>query len=788
MKNKNRRLDYIYVGLLIIIYSFILLFILKGGKYTLGSKIDFYCQHFTIPDYFRTLFLKTRDFFPDFAFNLGGGTNIYNFSYYGLLSPLFFFSLLMPKIPMVYVVNIYMFLVVISSIILFYRYLRKDGETPFLSFILSLIFLTSGPFIFHTHRHIMFVMYMPFLIMGYYGIDRLLKKKNGLLLTVSSALIIFSNYYFSVSALVSLFIYGIYRYFKLRQYNKKDFIKYLLILILHMLLGVLTASVLLLPSASVLLNGRTGMANKISLLRLLSPRNFFLYTAYCMGFTLIVLIGLISTAFEGKKEDKALAIFLILTGIIPLINYPLNGFLYINGKALIPFVPLVLMATRGYFRKITTKGEYKKYYTYYIIISSIIFSIIVNKNDKLISRKRHKYLRSGRYITEYKKILEDEDFYRINTSLLGSYHLNRIEDIREYKTAMYSSTFSNDFHNSYKKQFNTSALYTNNLVTGVFNDFIFNAYMGEKYVMARENLEDFYEKIGEYSDVGVYKNKYYLPIMYATDRLYNSKDLDKEGYPLRAIYTYGGYVNDKVKTSSEIKEITKEELKLQGNKDVKIKEDLDTYKIKTEKDSFLDVPVDSKYKDKLVFINFKIMDDAPCTQEFVRVRINNITNVVTCHKSSYFNQNNTFHFEVVPRNANLKFHFLTEEFEISKPEMHAIPLTYFEEVKKSVIPIEINKGETKGDVIKGSITLDNEKHIATSIPYDEGFTIKDNGKIINYEKINGGFIGFKLSSGKHDIDITYEAPYKKLGLKVTVVGLILTIVIVVYERKKYGKN
>ena len=34
---------------------------------------------------------------------------------------------------------------------------------------------------------------------------------------------------------------------------------------------------------------------------------------------------------------------------------------------------------------------------------------------------------------------------------------------------------------------------------------------------------------------------------------------------------------------------------------------------------------------------------------------------------------------------------------------------------------------------------------------------------MEYEKANESFIGFKINKGRHDIDITFEAPWFNLG-------------------------
>ena len=53
-----------------------------------GANVDWISQHSVLPEYFRQQFYDTGQLFPEFAANIGGGQNIYNFSYYGLYSPL----------------------------------------------------------------------------------------------------------------------------------------------------------------------------------------------------------------------------------------------------------------------------------------------------------------------------------------------------------------------------------------------------------------------------------------------------------------------------------------------------------------------------------------------------------------------------------------------------------------------------------------------------------------------------------------------------------------------------
>ena len=142
---------------LILISTFIIIYLfLTRNNHLFASNIDFKYQHYLIPEYFRTLFYNTNDLFPNFAPNLGSGQNIYYLSYYGLYNPYILISYLFPFIKMIDYLIATNCLIVITSAILFYYFLRKHQHKEKISFITSFLFLVSGPLIFHAKRHIMF--------------------------------------------------------------------------------------------------------------------------------------------------------------------------------------------------------------------------------------------------------------------------------------------------------------------------------------------------------------------------------------------------------------------------------------------------------------------------------------------------------------------------------------------------------------------------------------------------------------------------------------------------------
>ena len=164
----------------LIIYILITLGVLIGfscSNYLFGSNTDWLNQHTAFPEYFRKSFYTTHNFFPNFIFNLGSGQNIYNFSYYGLYNPLIIISYLFPMIKMqTYIIGVMLLVTLITTIMIYY-FIKEKYDIK-IAFISGLLYLLAAPILFNAHRHIMFVSYMPFLLLGLFGIEKYNKNSN----------------------------------------------------------------------------------------------------------------------------------------------------------------------------------------------------------------------------------------------------------------------------------------------------------------------------------------------------------------------------------------------------------------------------------------------------------------------------------------------------------------------------------------------------------------------------------------------------------------------------------
>lgn len=769
--------------ILVIIYLLIISIKSRLGNYILGSTTDFETQHYLIPEYFRNLFYETGDLFPDFAFNLGGGQNIYYLSYYGLFSPIILISYLLPMIEMLDYLIFTMGLVVLSSVSLFYFYLRKNNYSHLISFLCSFIFLCSTPLIFHSNRHIMFINYLPFLILGFYGIDQFITKKKSFLLIISVFLMILTSYYFSISGIVVLFILAIFKYIKNNKYKLKDIFSFSIRLIIRFFISIMISAVLILPTFYTLLNGRENSSSNYLLSELFNINLFMLHDNYSMGLTYICLIGTIFLFFKRGKAHRLLSLIILLISTIPVFSYILNGFLYISNKVLIPFIPLVLF-NLAEFLSITFKSKWlKNSLIIYIIFSSLFLCIKSNMGETLIKKENNNlYEETSSYIKNI-----DDDFYRINFSFMKDKYTNKISSLDEYKTTIYSSSINKNYKDLYNYLFNNSYPYRSDYIMNSSNNILFQMYMNEKYLVTDYEYDYIYEKI--YNDeLKIYKNNYTLPLGYATNNIINEKDFEKLEYPENIINMLGRVVTKDKTNTKLIKSTTKIDYELISSENLTYEKKDNGYLITSTEEGKMQLKLEEDTKNKIIIINFDILKNASCSNGDLGIKINDVENILTCKGWKYPNHNYNFNYVIIGNKNNiLDIRFNKGEYNIDNIKVSSIDFNLLKIINNSIDPFIIDKTKNLRDQINGNILVTENGYFTLSIPYDRGFNIYIDGEKIDYFKINKYFIGFKINKGNHNIKIIYKAPLKTISIVITIIGIITFLILLILEKNKRHK-
>lgn len=837
MKKLTKK-DYLMI-FLIIILLFISVYLTTGDKYQYASFIDWSCQHYKIPEYFRNLFYETGNLFPNFAFNLGAGQNIYNMSYYGLFSPIIMFSYLLPFVSMKDYVMASGLLLTILSIFLIYKWINDKYDWKIAS-LSTLLFLCSTPIVFHLHRHIMFVNYIPFTIMGLIGVDKHFKENKDFLLIISVTLIILSSYFFSVGALLSIVLYGIYNYLKYeKNVNLKSFTIRGLMFAKPIVIALMNSMILLLPTFLSLINGRSKANVKVDLSSLFIPSfemDEMLYGNYTTGMSMILIFSIIYFLLKKEKHKRFLGISTFVIMTFPIFLFLLNGTMYLDGKVLIPFIPLFVLMIGNTLNDIfNNKESLKKPLIYFAIFTSIAY--ILNLNNKraifmlldasvlLLSiiayqRKNKKLfvviplvltfiyllfttcftdrlvelndrLFDYEEVTNYieKLTQEDEEFYRINYLTKDLTSANKIYTIDEYQTGIYSSVSNNSYKDFYYNRINNEIMYRSTGQIISTENLFFNLYMNNKYILSKNLDNIFYHEIDSFKldnkeEVKVYRSNNTLPLGYATNKLMNVKEYEKLTYP-ENVLAYFKYtiVDDKVKANyKEKSKKVKLDYKIINKENVNVEKKDNIYYIDAKKKNNLKLKLNENLQDKVLLIRFNMDYNQNCSRGDMNITINGIVNKLTCKNWKYHNNNNTFEYTLANEDVStLNIEFSKGHFELSNIEIYAVDHEELKMSKNEIDEFEIDREETKGDIIKGKINVKENSYFKLSIPYDKGFKIYVDNILTDYEKVDYDFIGFEIEKGKHNIKIEYVSPGEKIAKAITFIGITITLITIYLE-------
>ena len=806
---------------IIICYGFILMFLFLGINHLYGSNIDWLNQHTVFPDYFRNLFYETGNFIPNFAFHLGGGQNIYNFSYYGLLSPIILISYFLPFIPMNIYIQLISFLLYLLSGILMSKFMADNFKNSTYGLVSGILMLSFSAVNFHFHHHIMFVWYFPFLIMALFGVSRYLEHKKSMLLIISLFLLIMTNYYYSVTALVVIFLYGIYKILDKGNQRFSEIVIDTFKLGLRFFIPILMSMIILLPTLYCLKSGARAGEDSINLLQLFSP----MFSEVFYQNSSLSLIGVFFIAIIGnlcvkhpKKSEIFLNVSLLSVLLFPIFMYVLNGGLYIRGKVLIPFLPLIIYTFISFVHSLFREKIDCKKMVYSVIIVTLVASLLNIQNlvfliDIFISlifidfvhQKKLKNLfiycvifilvlvsgfnnYSESYVTfdgykevndeNVKKLFEginDSDFYRSLNALNSKDTANNVYNNHYYTPMVYSSTYNSKYWEFYRSFMGNNIKHRNILmITGTDNE-LFYTYMGVKYVVSKKDPGLYYEKIAGSGDFNLYYNSSAYPILYLSNQLGSDEKLEKLSFPYNVEYLMNNTVvsdNKNASYDTKIKEYTDSSFLKEYN-----------FSLDKKRKKAIDLP--DELSNKILYVSFDMLYNQDCRKGDTKITINGIENKLTCKEWKYHNQNNNFTY-VIPLRDDPKLNVVVEKgkYKISNVKMYFSDKIGDE--KEAVNDIVVRQRDS---VIKGRVKTNQNRYVVSSIPYDDGFHVFVDGKKVKSEIVNEAFLGFQVSKGNHTIMIKYESPGYWEGILLSLLGFSCFFILISFELKKnYRQN
>ena len=815
-----------------------------------GSSLDWASQHYAIPDYFRTLFYQTGDLFPSLGANIGAGENLFCLSYYGLFSPIILFSYLLPWVDMASYIIIVSITGILATVVLFYWWIRGKFSTE-ISFVALLIFCFSTSFIFHSHRHIMFVSYLPFLILALHFTDVYFEKKSRVGLIISCLLIILTNYFFAVSSLCVVSIYAVYCWIKKNEnVNFKGFFKIGLKFVFCLFSAVLIAGVLLSPTLTAIFSGRDSVNVSVDFQKFIPFFNldYLTFNHYSLGLTSFIVIGITDNILHGNRENKFLSITFAVLTIFPIFIFILNGGMYFDPKVLIPFLPVALILCAETIKRLRDKTfKFKWNIIIYTIVSIVFISISLVKkylgyvDNKvyifysidfvltlliiLLNLKRKKNLLLIAYtiscafiscfaannfdsrqtseefkIDNSKNVKElidsiknnDQSLTRVACHVDNANTVNKVYSPNHYQTNIYSSIHNKKYNLFYFEGIFNENSYRNSALTTSSRNLLFNIYMGNKYIISdKDYIPSEYKAVRTDEDYTLYENDNCLPLGYSSSDIMSTEQYQSLAYPYNteAILKYTIVDNAKPVNFQSVIENFKIGNIFEDCQQLTNENGKFISNSKTKYTYTYNLPQD--LSDKLLFLRFKVDNSYAANKNDARIQINGVMNVLTSPEWKYYNNNNSFEYVISDCTDMLEINFSHGYYSIYYIEAYTMDKSELKSFNENKQPFIADLNATKGDEISGKIIAENDGYFNLSMIYHDGYSVYVDGNKTKAETVDTAFLGFKLTKGEHDIKIVYTAEGLNVGKIISAIGiltLILAIALDIRDLKVHGRQ
>ena len=790
-----KKKDYLYMLVLTIIPLF-MVFIVKSQHLLFGNSIDWFNQHVTLADALRHAIRSEGTIFPTYLSNLMSGVNIYHFSYYGTLRFDVLLGALLIHVKMVNIIIFYQVFLMILTLIACYLFLRNHLKNRYLCFLMSLFTLLSALF-FQFHKQIMFVNYMPFLFLMLRSIDRYFINQKLTSIVIWGSCIVLHSYFYCVGCFIVCFIY-----FMLHCYRYKNYKKHFLHLIAAYLLIVLLTAIYTIPTLFVIAGGNKSV-NATNYLSLLIPTfslKGLLYNNYGCGLTYMFWVLIVFGLF--KEKTRTLSIILMISMLCPIVSLIMNGFLYARSKILIVFIPLIILQAGLVLEDFTFRINYSmliliilplffitqpylvcidlfvsltilyfyKHHQQIVFIYLLIPLLVVyfnNPTTSFISTKQYQ-----NYSNKEAETLIQRN--KINTLVnlnQSKQNMNQTYQNQITRISGYTST-NHKLYNSYLYDTLKLPISINNRVAQIDQNHLFYLkLMSVDSIVSKKKIEG-YQKVDEINGLKLYQSQDVKPIAYATNQLYSQNQFQKLKYP---------YTLDTLYHQAIVKD---------GNNDYQsqfIKEDMGLkkeYQIKNNKKTHINYQLNRKTNNEIIVIEGDVINHLPL--QSVSITINGIKNKLSKSTSPYYNQNTHFTYLLSGENIKtLSISLSKGHYDLKNIKTYSLNKEVIENRNKEVDSLNIQKGK---DVLKGSINVKNNGYFITRIPYDRGYTIYIDGKVVKSEIVNEAFLGCPINQGKHKIQIKFTPTGYRLGFILSYFGFMVIFINYIIERRRKNEG
>ena len=396
------------------------------------------------------------------------------------------------------------------------------------------------------------------------------------------------------------------------------------------------------------------------------------------------------------------------------------------------------------------------------------------KPERYVSRKLYRDVTGEQNRQAVKEALKDDDGY-YRTEQMGSddenaANLNRIWDVDQNITSIYSSAYNPDYQTFRQKTFGLEEPFRNGMMQSVSKNPVFQRMMGVRYIVSDSDVPG-YTLVKKCGTTGIYQNKDAAPVMYATDCVMTEEEYKKLAFPYNQTVLLEYAVVEEHTESSDQNIMTAYapvSLKMVNNRTTGGAEQ------KT---------IQQEGQKQILFLSFRVDNAHP--NKDVAVWVNGIRNKLSATDHVYYNENKTFTYAVPLKDGEdtISVTFGKGKYQLSHVQAYLGSLPERSELLYQS-EIQVDKKQTEDNVIQGTIHVKKDGWFITSIPYDKHFKMFIDGKETKIQKVNTAFLGCKIESGNHEVKIIYHAPGTITGKILSLIGMAGFLSLLVREKRK----
>ncbi|MDM5157041.1 YfhO family protein [Bacillus sp. DX1.1] len=830
----------------ILLTSYALFGVYPFGEYSVLIS-DLNTQYVQFYTYLHSVFTEGRSL--QYTIELGGGSNfIGTFAYY-LSSPfsvlLYFFN--KESIPeFIFLITLLKvgFAGVTCGWLL--RYLVGKEHKGLLLF--STAYALSG-YVMAYSFHVMWLDGIVLLPVILVGVEKLLQNRNIIFFTISLAIMFIANFYISFMLGIFTFLYFMIRLFSnYDMKNIKEWGKYFILFCIGTGLAAGMGACIILPTYEALKNSPYSVNSMpftfewnldlfVFYWKLLSggyDSSLFGAPNVYVSTLVLVLLPLYFVNQEIKKKEKFLFLFIFLFLIcsfaIPFLNLAWHGNKPPNAyphRFAFAFVMLVIVMAARVFQQMNRKyimplwifyvihlillyslsvKDYEAIHNDILIINALFITIItvvlhirmikptlsklttgvllvclifdIGLNTSTYIRGLHKemkYAKREEYQInkETKKAIQYVNRVNTENMRVSSKYFRTLNDSLQYNYPSFqtfNSMANGGFHRFLKKTgYSTSPDF---LVANNHGDtLLLDAILKIGYKLEDGSVPKYgYEKIKQFNFVNVFQNKNTVPFGYAIEQ---PPSEDEENPFILQEKLIG------VKEGTLFKELAEPKITLK-NMVVASQAEGKYERVNKSAPGYITIQVNVPKELQLYGL-------AEGIQDWKEISVND-------HYTSYLppkSEKTLIDFGYFPSKGlvTMKIQVENEDvFTLKKLRLYGLDIEEFNQTIADLQKTTMKVTENTGTMIKGSIQLKKDATFVFPIPYDQGWKVTVDGKEKTMEKVADGLLGVKAAEGKHEIVLTFESSGLKIGTIISIISVILTGLLMVWQIKVFRKK